>query len=548
MKTERPSYVVPLLAGFLVLLPVLVWMLLWEKPLEPTALPPIAVPKLAPRPVAAEAANPASDRKALVEQFRAALQRRMELPDARTKEAVLTFKNEEAYRKFIDRAAKAGLRVLGRLDALYTARVGYDSLDDLMRDITDHAADYSAVNANLVMRVPLVPAPEDRTAINQIPFRDSMLAFLGVTGDTSAWGRGVTIAILDSGIAPDAAFGQGRVRSLDLGQGLSVGTGVDDGHGTAVAALAAGAGADARGVAPAAGLLSIRVTGADGTSDTFTVSQAIIAAVDAGARVINLSMGSYYDSILLTRAIDYATEHGSVIVAAAGNDQAAQLVWPAADPRVISVGAVDALGQQVMFSNSGEQLKLTAPGYGVDTVWLGGQRVAMDGTSASAPIVAGAIAALMSENPGLSAAQAAFILEQYASEGGAIGNDPAYGHGILNVGWAMDRNDTARVDTAIASQSFDPIEGTMELVVQNRSGRAMAGLELDVDAGGTHTPYPVPLLAPGATYVVQASIDVSRLDADGGMVVRTELKNPAGIEDQMPANNRRATLIAPSRE
>ena len=90
--------------------------------------------------------------------------------------------------------------------------------------------------------------------------------------------------------------------------------------------------------------------------------------------------------------------------------------------------------------------------------------------------MAGAIAALMSENPGLSAAQAALILEQYASDGGAVGTDPAYGHGILNLGWAMDRNDTARVDTAIASQSYSEVEGTMELVVQNRSCRAMAGL------------------------------------------------------------------------
>src|SRR6185295_11172621 len=102
----------------------------------------------------------------------------------------------------------------------------------------------------------------------------------------------------------------------------------------------------------------------------------------------------------------YAGNRGAVIVAAAGNDQAAQLAWPAADPRVVSVGAIDAAEQQVSFSNSGPQLQITAPGYGVQTAWLNGQRASVDGTSVSSPLVAGAIAAVMSQSPGLSPQQA----------------------------------------------------------------------------------------------------------------------------------------------
>src|SRR5204863_541770 len=120
---------------------------------------------------------------------------------------------------------------------------------------------------------------------------------------------------------------------------LTPGSGREDGHGTSVAALAAGSARDAPGVSPGANILSIRVTDANGTSDLFTISQAILAAVDAGAKIINISLGGYSTGPVLDSAIAYATKQGALIVAAAGNDQAAQLAWPAADSRVVSVGA-----------------------------------------------------------------------------------------------------------------------------------------------------------------------------------------------------------------
>jgi subtilisin family serine protease len=275
------------------------------------------------------------------------------------------------------------------------------------------------------------------------------------------------------------------------------------------------------------------------------VAQAILAAVDAEAQIINISLGGYESSPTLNRAIDYAAQRGVVIVASAGNDQAAQLTWPAADARVVSVGALDALGQQVIFSNSSPQLQMTAPGYGVQTAWLDEQRVYFDGTSASAPIVAGAIAAMMSANPGLSAAQAWQTLRQYASDGGAPEPDPDYGNGILNVGWAMNRNDPLRIDTAISSHYYDAATGQMEFVVQNRSGQGVSGMVLNVEASGTTTTYSIPLLGPGATYVVKMAVDQSQLKANPGIVFRTQLANPGGVIDQVPANNRKTSALAP---
>jgi hypothetical protein len=270
--------------------------------------------------------------------------------------------------------------------------------------------------------------------------------------------------------------------------------------------------------------------------------------VDSGAQIINISLGGYDSDSLLDNAIAYASQRGVVIVASAGNDQASELTWPAADTRVVSVGAVDALGQLATFSNSGPGLQLTAPGYGVQTAWLDGQRVYFDGTSASAPIVAGAIAALVSTNPSMTPAQASQILEQYSSDGGSPGADPDYGNGILNLGWAINRNDPTRIDTAISSHYYDAATGQMEFVIQNRSGQSVAGMILNVDTGTGAVACSLPLLTSGGSYVVKMPVDPVQLATAGSIVFRTQLVNPAGIVDQVPANNRRtSSLTAPAK-
>ena len=486
-----------------------------------------------------------SSRVAARAKLKALLQRRLETKEARSHEAVLTFKSEEAYRRFLARAGESGLRLRGQIDSMRTIRVGYDAMDALVDDMLANSVDYQSIDANYLVHTPLTPAAEDRPKVSQVPLGNHSMEFLGVTGDHSQWGRGVTVAVLDTGVASDATLSGGRVQYLELGYGLSPGNGAEDGHGTAVAGLVAGASPDAPGVASAATILSIRVTGNDGMSDSFSLAQGILAAIDAGARIINISMGSYAETAVLTSAIDYASARGAVIVASAGNDGAAQLMWPAADARVVSVGAVDAFEQQVYFSNAGEQLKITAPGYGVDAAWLGGQRVSFDGTSASAPLVAGAIAAVMSATPGLSAADAWAVLQQHTSDAGVPGADSAYGSGILNVGWAMNRNDPTRVDSAIAGEYYDSAAGTMNVVVQNRGGLAASGLRLEVTVSGVTNSLTVPTLNSGATYLVKTPLSPEQLAATGGIVFRSQLNNPSGLVDQVPANNSKAGVIIP---
>jgi hypothetical protein len=481
------------------------------------------------------------------EELQALLQRRLERRGVRVKEAVVIFKDAEAYRRFQARARAAGFLILAESEALRAVRVRYDSIAAVQADIFQHVRDYEEIGANAFVDRPAKPEGESREGFAAEPVRAGLLTVLGVSGDRSQWGRGVTIAVLDSGVAADATLGTGRLRAIDIGLGVSPGRGAGDGHGTAVAALAAGALADASGVAPAANVLSIRVTAEDGRSDIFTVAKGIVAAVEARAQVINISLGGYETSVLVTRAIDYAEAAGVLVVAASGNDQAAGLVWPAADPRVVSVGATDALGRQAKFSNSGSGLKITAPGVGVQSAWLDGHRVLFSGTSASAPVVSGAIAAVMSQRPGLSAREAWAILQARSDDAGAPGADERYGAGVLNLGWALDAN-PARVDLAVAShwrartESVDARGALVDVVVQNRSGFSVGGAVLEVRAGGSDTRQVVPLMAAGASAVVQVPLAHAQQDAEGRWVLKTRLVAPGGMIDQVPTNNERVSV------
>jgi len=521
------------------------WHASYAHPVPPasvTDVASVAAPRL-PReePVTARSATPA------LHPLLAALRQALARGDARPREAVLTFKDDAALRRFLERAAAGGLTILGQVDRLRAVRVRFDGVSAWQRELSENASDYADLGANNLVRVPTPPSKEQRAALDQVPFGNDTLAFMGATGDRTSWGRGTMIAVLDTGVAADPTFGLGRVRPLDLGFGPAPDPAnfKENGHGTAVAALAAGANNDARGVSPAANILSIRVTDATGTSDLFTISQAIVAAVDAGAKIVNISLGGSTTGSVLDAALAYATQQGAVIVAAAGNDQAAQLAWPAADPRVVSVGAVDKAEQQVSFSNSGAQLQLTAPGYGVQTAWLDGQRVYVDGTSASAPLVAGAIAALMSANPSLTARQAADILVRTANDTGAPGADPAYGRGTVNLATAMNAGNLSYVDTAVSSHYYDAASNQMQFVVQNRSGRTVSGMALNVTAAGSAQTLAVPSLAPGETYVAKVPVNDIALRAAGSIAFTTQLSNPAGVVDQVPANNRRASVLTP---
>jgi subtilisin family serine protease len=168
-------------------------------------------------------------------------------------------------------------------------------------------------------------------------------------------------------------------------------------------------------------------------------------------------------------------------------------------------------------------------------------RTFFSGTSASAPVVAGALAVILSQTPGLTAMQAAEILQTHADDGGAPGADPHYGHGTLNLGWALARNDAMRKDTAISSHSYNPETRAIEVVVQNRSSHPAPAQTLTIELNGQVSIATMPVIAPGACATVAVPIEASLTAVP--IEVRTRLEPVVGISDAVPENNTRASLF-----
>ncbi|HJS74555.1 MAG TPA: S8 family serine peptidase [Vicinamibacteria bacterium] len=249
-----------------------------------------------------------------------------------------------------------------------------------------------------------------------------------------ATGRGVTVAVIDTGIANHPALEDSLVVGYDflrdepvageddlpvsdpgmpdVQQGTTVvlnlmerppdggywGGGYDAptlrqyaavGHGTMIAGVI-------HLIAPKARLMPLRVFGPDGRTDTATIIRAIYYAVDHDAEVINMSFSTNELSPELTRAIDYATRRGVICVASAGNQARDAESYPASLSNVLGVAATDDNDRRSLFSNFGSKVaKLAAPGEGILTTYLDGAYAVGWGTSFSTALVSGGAALLL---------------------------------------------------------------------------------------------------------------------------------------------------------
>jgi cyanobactin maturation PatA/PatG family protease len=177
-------------------------------------------------------------------------------------------------------------------------------------------------------------------------------------------------------------------------------------HGTHVASIIFGQpGSPVTGVAPQCRGLIVPVFADDRRSATqLDLARGIEQAANAGALVINLSGGQLTDfgeaEGWLENAVRLCQERNILLVAAAGNDGCACLHVPAALPNVLAVGAMDARGHPLDFSNWGDRYQqqgILAPGENILGAKPGGGTERLNGTSFATPIVAGVAALLLSE-------------------------------------------------------------------------------------------------------------------------------------------------------
>ena len=453
----------------------------------------------------------------------------------------LVFNDQAALEDFLKRAGNR-VRIMGRIDALNALRVGFLNGDDLAFLMDGEA------QASFVYPVDIPASPDGTAQAGAVALGAGLLDWLGVSGDNSAWGTGVTVAILDTGVTANSAFSS-KISGINLVD-LPADPATQSGHGTAVASMIIGNGALTPGVAPGASIISVRIANDLGQSDSFLLAQGIVAAVDAGARLINISLGSPGDSALVRNAIEYARSAGSMIVAAAGNNGVDKVSYPAANEGVIAVGAVDALGNHMEFSNTGRQIAVAAPGYGVNAAWTGDQAASVSGTSFSSPIVVGAIAAVMSQ-PGsknLTSSQALALINAYLNDAGEAGNDESLGAGMPDLSRVMNRNTRGIYDAALASQRVLPPSpgnpyGQIEVLVQNRGTESLVNTTVQISTPTGMVTSNITSLPVNGVRAVRVPITQS---ASGSMRYDSRVRVTGGLSDAKPSNDRRVEIYAPA--
>ena len=292
----------------------------------------------------------------------------------------------------------------------------------------------------------------------------------------SAWaisrGAGATVAVLDTGVAyrnrgpyrraPDLA-GTRFVAGWDF---------VDDdpypddiappgdrrSHGTQMTGIIAqttGNAVGGAGVAPAATIMPIRVLRPNLTGSARAIARGVRFATDRGAEVVNLSIAGTSETRVLSDALDYAAAKGVTVVAAAGNDGRPSVSWPAADPRVVAVGAVGQDLKRARYSNYGRALDLVAPagaGDRVDTGYGPGDGVLAQtlkggpsdfcfcftaSTSAAAAQVSGVAALLVGSGRATSPSAVRAALLSGTRDLGPRGQDPEHGAGLVQAWRAL---------------------------------------------------------------------------------------------------------------
>lgn len=217
----------------------------------------------------------------------------------------------------------------------------------------------------------------------------------------------------------------------------------DNGHGTHVAGIAAALTDNGQGIAGlgwGARLRPFKAFDAQGLATAEALARAIVAATDSGARIINVSAAGP-PSQTVDLAVQYAWQHGALVVAAAGNSGSTVKLYPAHSPHALAVIATTQEDRRAGFSNYGftaDQLVLAAPGVNILSTWLGGAYVSLSGTSMATPHVSGLAALLLARYPWATAGQIGLIMRLTADKVpvadyyDASGFSSEYGYGRIN--------------------------------------------------------------------------------------------------------------------
>lgn len=285
-------------------------------------------------------------------------------------------------------------------------------------------------------------------------------------------GKGVKVAVVDTGVNPNTPSLKGQVLTGEVSEGVGYKATEDyDGHGTSMAELIAGTGADGslKGLAPGAKIVPYRIgmktqKNESEREEAPELPDVIRAIADSDVKIINMSFGEDIERPEDLAAIKYAQSKGKLMIAATGNDAKEKnfIGYPAAYPYVVGIAASDKSGTVGKFSEHGNYVDLASPGLGVPT-WCDNtfrSYCTGQGTSQATAIASASAALIWSAHPDWTANQVLASLIDTAGRDWAKDDPSTYlGYGLI------------RPRKVLENSNFNPgSAGTDPLAKENATG------------------------------------------------------------------------------
>jgi subtilisin family serine protease len=266
-------------------------------------------------------------------------------------------------------------------------------------------------------------------------------------GVPSLWretkGEGIKVGVLDTGIAlehPDlkSAILEARDFTRSPSQAYDA-----QGHGTHVSGIIA-ARRNANGivgVAPESKIIMAKVLNDEGSGTSADIVAGIRWAVETGADILSMSLGSPEPDEKIHQALVLAISKGVFVITAAGNEgpELDTVGYPAGFPEMVAVGSIDRTKKLSSFSSRGRQVDIVAPGDQITSCYPPRSYAVLSGTSMATPFVSGVVALMLAKHRkygGKSPVQTQQDMIEHlcrsADDTGKAGFDPLYGCGIIN--------------------------------------------------------------------------------------------------------------------
>ncbi|PTX58305.1 subtilisin/minor extracellular protease Epr [Melghirimyces profundicolus] len=343
-------------------------------------------------------------------------------------------------RAVVDRIRKSGGRIdyVSRHSGLISARIPAREANQLLKQSDVLLSEKDGALS--------LPKPKVRRILTREEYEEAVRA----ARQTLTWnirrvwdgrppvtaGRGIRVGVIDTGIDlnhPDLRRNiRGGVNFVNPGRLPQDG----NGHGTHVAGILAARSnrVGVVGVAPSAGLYTIKVLDNKGTGTLTDLIRGIDWGIDHRMHILNLSLAIGFDTpASLVRAVNAAVNRGILVICAAGNSGNTRgtgdnIESPGRIPAAVAVAATNRSNRRASFSSTGSALDLSAPGVNIPSAYIDDRYAILSGTSMAAPHVSG-VAAVFRQR-GLTPSQTLRRLYQRAIPLGPV---RLYGKGLVRI-------------------------------------------------------------------------------------------------------------------